>query len=113
MWDWLQSHKGDAFVTLPGRHRHARRSGRPATTHVRGKSASPLRARPAATSSFALWTTDGVANVANCVNQRRFTQLFPEATNEHFDQLGIVLVRVLPHAFAELRARKDAARFAH
>jgi len=68
MRGWLQSRKGDAFVTLPAAIGTHVRSGRPATTRVRGKSASPLRARPAATTSFALWATDGVANVANSVN---------------------------------------------
>ena len=78
-----------------------------------GQSASPLRARPTANRNFPLRAADGIADVANRVNQRRFTELFPEPTNEHLNQLGIVLVRMLPHAFAQLCACEHAAWFPH
>ena len=82
-------------------------------TSVLGESASPLRVRPTANRNFSLGAADGIADVANGVNQRRLTELFPEPANEHLNQLGIVFVRVLPHAFAQLRAREHAARFPH
>ena len=63
--------------------------------------------------NFPLGAADGIADVANRVNQRRFTELFPEPANEHLNQLGIVFMRMLPHALAQLRAREHAARFAH
>ena len=78
-----------------------------------GQSASPLRAGPTANRNFALRAADGIAYVANRVNQRRFTELFPETANEHLNQLGIVFMRVLPHAFAQLRACEHTAWFAH
>ena len=65
-------------------------------TSALGQSTSPLRVRPAANRNFALGAADGIADVANGVNQRRFTELFPEPANEHLNQLGIVFVRVLP-----------------
>jgi hypothetical protein len=49
--------------------------------------------------------------VANGVNQRRITDLFSQPTDEHFDQLRVVLMRVFPNAFGQLRSRKDAAEF--
>ncbi len=82
-------------------------------TSVLGQSASPLRVRPTANRNFALRAADSIAYVANRVNQRMFTELFPEPANEHLDQLGIVFMRVLPHAFAQLRAREHAAWFPH
>jgi hypothetical protein len=82
-------------------------------TSVLGYSASPLRVGPTANGNFALGAADCVAYVANRVNQRRLTELFPEPANEHLNQLGIVLMRVLPHAFAQLRACEHAAWFAH
>ncbi len=78
-----------------------------------GQSASPLRAGPTANRNFALRAADGIAYVANRVNQRRFTEFFPEPTNEHLNQLGIVLMCMLPHAFAQLRACEHATWFAH
>ena len=82
-------------------------------TSLLGQSASPLRTGPPAKGDFALGTADGIAYVANRVNQRRFTELFPETANEYLDQLGIVFMRVLPHAFAQLRACEHAAWFPH
>src|SRR6478752_3406276 len=82
-------------------------------TSMLGQSASPLRVGPTANRDFALRAADGIAYVANRVNQRRFTELFPEPTNEHLNQLGIVFVRVFPHAFTQLRAREHASRFPH
>src|SRR5437764_7586810 len=83
------------------------------STFVPGRSASPLRVRRTANGSFALGTADGIAYVANRVNQRRLTKLFPEPTNEHLNQLGIVFMRVLPYAFTQLRACEHASRFPH
>src|SRR6516164_6214346 len=76
-------------------------------------SASPLRVRPTANGNLALGPADGIAYVANRVNQRRFTKFFSEPTNEHLNELGIVFMRVLPHAFAQFRACEHAARFPH
>ena len=88
--------------------------GAPLTSHIcAGQSASPLGVRPTANRNFALGAADGIADVANGVDQRRFTELFPEPANEHLNQLGIVFVRVLPHAFTQLCAREHAARFPH
>ena len=78
-----------------------------------GQSASPLRVGPTANRDFALGAADGIAYVANRVNQRRFTELLPEPANEYLDQLGIVFMRVLPYAFAQFCACEHAARFAH
>ena len=78
-----------------------------------GHSASPLRIRPTTNANFALGLADRIADVPNRVNQRRFTELFSEPTNEHLNQLGIVFMRVLPHTFAQFRACKHAARFPH
>ena len=61
-------------------------------TSALGQSASPLRVRPTTNRNFALGAADGIADVANGVNQRRFTELFPEPANEHLNQLGIVFV---------------------
>ena len=72
-----------------------------------------LRVRRPASGNFALGTADGIAHVANGVNQWRFTKFFPEPTNEHLNQLGVVFVRVLPHTLAQLRACEYAARFPH
>ena len=77
------------------------------------QSTSPLRGRPTADGNFALGAADGIADVANGVDQRRFTELFPEPANEHFNQFSIVFVRVLPNTFTQLRAREDATRFPH
>ena len=77
-----------------------------------GQSASPLRVGPAANRNFALRAADGIADMANRVNKRGFTEFFPEPANEHLNQLGIVFVRMLPDAFAQLRACElDAAGY--
>ena len=68
---------------------------------------------PTANRNLAFGAADGVADVPNGVNQRRFTELFPEATDEHLNKLCIVFVRVLPHPFTELGACEDSARFSH
>jgi hypothetical protein len=65
-------------------------------TSILGQRASPLRVRPTADGNFPLGVTDGIADVANRVNQGRLTELFPEPPNEHLNQFGIVFVRVLP-----------------
>jgi len=57
--------------------------------------------------------SDRIPNVANGVDQRRITDLFSEPAYEDFDQLCIVFMRVLPHAFAKLCAREDTARLPH
>ena len=82
-------------------------------TSVLGQSASPLQVGPTANGNFALGAADGIAYVANRLNQRRFTEFFPEPANEHLNQLRIVLMSVLPDAFAQFCAREHAARFPH
>ena len=82
-------------------------------TSILGQSASPLRVRATANRDFALGPANGIAYMANRVNKRRFTEFFPEPPNEYLNQLGIVFMGVLPHAFTKLRAREDAARFPH
>lgn len=77
------------------------------------QSGPPCRVRPTASGNFALGTANRVAHVANGLNQGRFAQLFSESANEHFNQLGIVFVRMLPNPFAQLRACEDASRFPH
>ena len=98
----LQSRKGNAIVTLDS-------SG----PHSGGQSASPLRVHSTPTRDFPLGAANGIAYMANRVDQRRFTELFPEPADEHLNELGIVFVRMLPHAFAQLCAREHAARFPH
>ena len=83
------------------------------TESVLRRSASPLRVRPTANGNLALGSADRIAYVANRVNQRRFAEFFSQPTNEHLNELGIVFMRVLPHAFAQLRACEHAAWFAH
>src|SRR5206468_6262204 len=71
------------------------------------------RARYAANEDLRFWSANGISDVANRVDQRGFAQLFSQSTNEHFNQLGVVFVCVFPDALAQLRAREDAAWFAH
>ena len=92
---------------------HAHAVAAPYQTSVLEHSAPPLRIRPTANANFALGAADSIAYMANRLNQRRITEFFPEPPNEHLNQLGIVFVRVLPHAFAQLRACEHAARFPH
>ena len=54
---------------------------------------------------------DRIADVAYGVNQRRITELFSQPTDEHFDQLRVVFMRVFPNAFAQFCSRKGAAEF--
>src|ERR1041385_3903672 len=54
-----------------------------------------------------------ITDVANRVNQWRFAEFLAQPTNEHLNQLGIVLVLVFPNAFTKLCAREHAAGLAH
>ena len=92
---------------------HAYAVAAPYQTSVLEHSAPPLRIRPTTNGNFALGLADRIADVPNRVNQRRFTEFFSEPTNEDLNQLGIVFMRVLPHAFAQFRACEHAARFPH
>src|SRR4029077_1273826 len=101
IYHWPQCRKSNAVVTLDASQRHAwAAQGAPLhPTSALGYLASLLRVRPTANVNFAFGAADGIAYVANRVNQRRLTELFPEPANKHPNQLGIVFVRVLPHAF--------------
>jgi hypothetical protein len=47
------------------------------------------------------------------MNEERVADFFSQPSDENFDQLRIVFVRVLPNTFAQFSAREDAAWLAH
>ena len=49
------------------------------------ESGSSLRVHSTASRNFPLGAADGIAYVANRVNQGRFTELFSEPANEHLN----------------------------
>ena len=63
--------------------------------------------------SLAFVVVDRVTHVTDGMNQRRIADLSSQPTDEHFDQLCIVFVRVFPNTFAQLGAREYTARLAH